>query len=250
MSEPTRSLRYKRVLLKLSGEALMGDGKYGIHPPTLTRIAGEMKEVVQAGRGAGRRDWRRQHLPRRGRAPPRAWTARAPTTWACSPPASTPWRMQDALEKQGVHTRVLSRHQDGADRRALHPPARRAPPGEGPRRHLRRRHRQPVLHHRHRRRLRAMEINAEVILKATKVDGIYNADPKKDPDGAALPHAHLHGRAQAEPERDGLHGHLAVHGQQAAHRRVRPDGAGNIGRAVLGNGDIGTVVGAAETVWA
>ena len=47
--------------------------------------------------------------------------------------------------------------------------------------------------------LRAMEIDAEVILKATKVDGVYDADPKKDPDAAPLPDAHLHGRAQAEP---------------------------------------------------
>ena len=43
------STPYKRILLKLSGEALMGEGKYGIHPPTLVRIAGEVRELVQAG---------------------------------------------------------------------------------------------------------------------------------------------------------------------------------------------------------
>src|SRR4051812_14726106 len=42
-------MAYKRILLKLSGEALVGEGKYGIHPPTLTRIANEVKEVAQSG---------------------------------------------------------------------------------------------------------------------------------------------------------------------------------------------------------
>ncbi len=46
MSDLSRP-RYKRILLKLSGEALMGEGKYGIHPPTLVRIASEVKEVVE-----------------------------------------------------------------------------------------------------------------------------------------------------------------------------------------------------------
>src|SRR5688572_20391621 len=50
MSDPAPATSpYKRILLKLSGEALMGEGKYGIHPPTLTRIASEVKEVVRAG---------------------------------------------------------------------------------------------------------------------------------------------------------------------------------------------------------
>jgi uridylate kinase len=39
MSDPAHPLRYKRILLKLSGEALMGEGKYGLNPPTLTRLA-------------------------------------------------------------------------------------------------------------------------------------------------------------------------------------------------------------------
>ena len=43
------SLRYRRILLKLSGEALMADGKYGIHPPTLQRIAGEIRRAQAAG---------------------------------------------------------------------------------------------------------------------------------------------------------------------------------------------------------
>ena len=60
--------------------------------------------------------------------------------------------LQDALEKSGTDTRVQSALGDLRGRRALHPPSRNAPPGEGARRDLRRGHRQPVLHHRHRRR--------------------------------------------------------------------------------------------------
>ena len=48
MTAPS-TLRFRRILLKLSGEALMGDAKYGIHPPTLSRIASEIGDVVKAG---------------------------------------------------------------------------------------------------------------------------------------------------------------------------------------------------------
>ena len=86
--------------------------------------------------------------------------------------------LQDALEKRGVpHPRAV-RHRDARGGRAVHPPPRHPPPREGPRRDLRRRHRQPVLHHRHRGRACARWRSApRSILKATKVDGIYTADP-------------------------------------------------------------------------
>ena len=76
---------YSRILVKLSGEALMGDGDYGIDPQVIKRIAGELQEIVEMGvqlavvigggnifRGAG--------LARAGMD---RWP---PTTWACSPP--------------------------------------------------------------------------------------------------------------------------------------------------------------------
>ena len=160
----------------------MGEGKYGIHPPTLQRIAGEIEEVVQAGRADRGRDRRRQHLPRRRRLDRRAWTAPAPTTWACSPPCINAMALQDALEKQGVCTRVLSaiKMEQIAEpyirRRAVrHLEKGRVvifAAGTG----------NPYFTTDTAASLRAMEINAEVILKATKVDGVYNADPKKDPD--------------------------------------------------------------------
>ena len=69
--------------------------------------------------------------------------------------------------------------------------------------------------------LRAMEIGAEVILKATKVDGVYDADPEKHPDADALRRAHLHRRPQSRAPGDGLDGDLAVHGQRPADPRVQ-----------------------------
>ena len=74
--------------------------------------------------------------------------------------------------------------------------------------------------------LRAMEIKADVILKGTKVDGIYDADPMIHPDGVAVrPHL-LSAGARAGAEGDGRHRHLPVHGQPAADRRLQPAHAG------------------------
>ena len=70
--------------------------------------------------------------------------------------------------------------------------------------------------------LRAMEIKADVILKATKVDGIYNADPMLDPRRDALRSHLVSAGARAGPEGDGRDGHLALHGQPAADRRLQP----------------------------
>ena len=95
--------------------------------------------------------------------------------------------------------------------------------------------------------LRAMEINAEVILKATKVDGVYDADPKKDPNARRYRTLTYMDVLKQNLQRDGLDGHLAVHGQQAAHRRLRPHRAGQhpAGRHSA-RGELGTLVGAAR----
>ncbi len=70
--------------------------------------------------------------------------------------------------------------------------------------------------------LRAMEIKADVILKATKVDGIYDADPMLNPDGVALRSDLLSAGARAGAQGDGRDGHLPVHGQSPADRRLQP----------------------------
>jgi len=63
---------YKRILLKLSGEALMGDDAYGINRATIVRMVREVQEVTQLG----------CEMP----VVRSAWTARLPITWACSRP--------------------------------------------------------------------------------------------------------------------------------------------------------------------
>ncbi len=133
--------------------------------------------------------------------------------------------LQDALEQQGVPTRVLS----AIEMRAVAEPfiRRRAI------RHLEKGRvvifaagtGNPYFTTDTAAALRAMEIKAEVILKATKVDGIYTADPVKDPTATRYERDLLPPGAAAAPEGDGRHGHLAVHGQQAADRRLQPANA-------------------------
>ena len=70
--------------------------------------------------------------------------------------------------------------------------------------------------------LRAMEIKAEVILKGTKVDGVYTADPMLDPTATKYDYDLLSAGARAAAQGHGRDGHLALHGQQAADRRLQP----------------------------
>ena len=75
--------RYRRILLKVSGEVLMGDQPFGIDLNTLDAVADDIAEVVRQRRRALPGHRRRQHLPRRSPWPARAWSGPAPTTWAC-----------------------------------------------------------------------------------------------------------------------------------------------------------------------
>jgi uridylate kinase len=171
------SLRYKRVLLKLSGEALMGPSSYGIHAETLIRIAGELKEVVGLGCelaiviGGGNIF--------RGMAGTAAGMDRATADYmGMLATVMNAMALQDALEKQSVVTRVVSaiEMQEVAEpyirRRATrHLEKGRVvifAAGTG----------QPFFTTDTAASLRAAEIGADVILKATKVDGIYDSDPK------------------------------------------------------------------------
>ena len=173
--------RWKRVLLKLSGEALMGDGKYGISPTTLTSIAQEVKQVRDLGVelalviGGGNIF--------RGVAGSTQGMDRAPADYmGMLATVINALALQDALEKQGVHTRVLSAIEM---QQVAEPYIRRRAE-----RHLEKGRviifaagtGNPYFTTDTAASLRAMEIHAEVILKATKVDGIYTADPKKDPE--------------------------------------------------------------------
>jgi len=171
---------YRRVVLKLSGEALAGTQAYGIDPDVLGRIGSEVRAVsdleVQTAIVIGGGNIFR------GIAASAGGMDRATADYmGMLATVINALALQDALEKVGLQTRVLS----AIEMRAIAEP------------YIRRR----AIRHLEKGRvvifaagtgnpffttdtagaLRAVEIGADVILKATKVDGIYSADPKKDP---------------------------------------------------------------------
>ncbi|MBI2153086.1 MAG: UMP kinase [Candidatus Rokubacteria bacterium] len=177
---------FKRILLKVSGEALAGEQGYGIDPEVLGRLAEEVKGVVALGTqvaiviGGGNIF--------RGIAASVGGMERATADYmGMLATVINALALQDAIEKTGVPTRVLS----AIEMRAVAEP------------YIRRR----AMRHLEKLRvvifaagtgnpffttdtaaaLRAVEIGAEVILKATKVDGVYSADPKKDKGAKRLP---------------------------------------------------------------
>ncbi len=170
---------YRRVVLKLSGEALAGGVGYGIDPPVLERIGAEIRDVVELGVemaiviGGGNIF--------RGIAASAAGMDRATADYmGMLATIINALALQDALEKAGLQTRVLS----AIEMRAVAEP------------YIRRR----AIRHLEKGRvvifaagtgnpffttdtagaLRAIEIGADAIIKATKVDGIYSSDPKAD----------------------------------------------------------------------
>jgi len=174
------TLKYRRILLKLSGEALMGDGDYGIDPGIIKGLAHEIIAVQQAGAEVGvviggGNIFRGAGLAAGGmdRVTGDHMGMLATVINALA--------MQDALEKHGVNARVMSAIkinqicEDYIRRRAVrHLEKGRIAifaAGTG----------NPFFTTDSAAALRATEINAELLLKATKVDGIYDSDPKKNP---------------------------------------------------------------------
>jgi uridylate kinase len=172
---------YKRILLKLSGEALMGDQAYGIDPAVATRIAQDIAEIQALGVqtavviGGG-------NIFRGLAASARGMDRSTGDYMGMLATVINALALQDALEHNGVPTRVLT----AIEMRAVAEPfiRRRAV------RHLEKGRvvvfaagtGNPYFTTDTAAALRAMEMKAEVILKATKVDGIYTADPVKHPD--------------------------------------------------------------------
>jgi uridylate kinase len=178
--------RYHRILLKLSGEALMGDAGYGIDPNVVKRIAVEVEEVHSLGVeialvvGGGNIF--------RGLAASAAGMDRASADYmGMLATVMNAVALQDALEKLGVFTRVIS----AIEMREVAEPfiRRRAI------RHLEK-HRlvifaagigQPFFTTDTAAAMRALEIKADVLMKATGVGGIYTADPRKDHNAVKIP---------------------------------------------------------------
>ena len=80
-----REPAYRRILLKLSGEALMGEDAYGINREVIDRIVAEIERSRTARRPGRRRDRRAATSFAASLPAPRAWTGRPPITWECSP---------------------------------------------------------------------------------------------------------------------------------------------------------------------
>ena len=183
MTDEQRSkpVRYQRIMLKLSGEALVGDGRFGINPEVIERIAREVREVSEMGVevalviGGG-------NIFRGVAASAYGMDRAAADYMGMLATTINSLALQDALEKLGVYTRVMSAiemkqlAETYIRRRAVrHLEKGRVvifAAGTG----------NPYFSTDTAAALRGMEIHAEVILKATKVDGIYDKDPMEHED--------------------------------------------------------------------
>ncbi|MBI5116967.1 UMP kinase [Candidatus Poribacteria bacterium] len=180
MTKPVRKAVYRRVLLKLSGEAMQGSQQYGIDTKVITSISGQIKDVlaeipteIAIVIGGG-------NIFRGIQAAAEGMDRSTADYMGMLATILNALALQDGLEKAGVVTRVMS----AIEMKELAEP------------YIRRR----AIRHLEKGRivifaggtgnpyfstdtasaLRASEIGAEVILKGTKVDGVYNADPEKD----------------------------------------------------------------------
>ena len=174
-------VQFKRVLLKISGEALMGDQGYGLHPPTVERIAAEVKTVHDLGAeicmviGGG-------NIFRGLQGSAQGMERTTADYMGMLATVMNALAMQSSLEEQGVHTRVVSAIpmdqvcEPYIRRRAVrHLEKKRVvifAAGTG----------NPYFTTDTAATLRASEMACEVIFKGTQVDGIYDKDPKQHAD--------------------------------------------------------------------
>lgn len=173
-------MKYKRILLKISGEAMMGDKAYGVDPATVDFIAKEIKDAVSTGVevaiviGGG-------NIFRGVEASVKGIERASADYMGMLATVINALALQNYLEKYGIPTRV----QSAIEMKELAEP------------YIRRK----AIRHLEKGRtvifaagtgnpyfttdtaasLRAMEIGADIIVKATKVDGVYSSDPMKDP---------------------------------------------------------------------
>ena len=175
------AVTYNRVLLKISGEALMGDQGFGLHPPTVSRIAAEVKSVHALGVevcmviGGG-------NIFRGLQGSAQGMERTTADYMGMLATVMNALAMQSALEAEGIHTRVISaiRMDEVAEpyirRRAVrHLEKKRVcifAAGTG----------NPYFTTDTAATLRASEMSCEAIFKGTKVDGVYDKDPAKHAD--------------------------------------------------------------------
>lgn len=181
MPSPVVPVTYRRVMLKISGEALMGDQGYGLHPPTVARIAAEVKSVHDLGVeicmviGGG-------NVFRGLQGSAQGMERTTADYMGMLATVMNALAMQSALEALDIHTRVISaiRMDEVAEpyirRRAVrHLEKKRVcifAAGTG----------NPYFTTDTAATLRASEMACEAIFKGTKVDGVYDKDPQKHAD--------------------------------------------------------------------
>lgn len=180
MPDTTPQPAYKRILLKLSGEALMGTDAYGINRQTISEIVSEIKEVAELGVEIGVVIGGGNIF--RGVAPAATGMDRATADYmGMLATVMNGLALQDAMRMAGLNSRV----QSALDIEQVVEPYIRGKAiryleqgrivifaaGTG----------NPFFTTDTAAALRGAEIGAQIVLKATKVDGIYTADPKKDP---------------------------------------------------------------------
>ena len=186
MGEKTSEPRYKRVLLKLSGEALAGDRGFGIEPEVVDRITDEIRAITAMGVelglviGGG-------NIVRGAMASRKGMDRVQADYMGMLSTVINALAVQDLLERKGVETRVMTaiRMDEIAEpyirRRAMrHVEKGRVvlfAGGTG----------NPYFSTDTAAVLRAIEMESEVVIKATKVEGVFTADPAKDPNAEFLP---------------------------------------------------------------
>lgn len=231
---------YRRVLLKLSGEALLGEFDYGIDPKVSSRIAREVAEVVAAGVQigiviGGGNIFRGKGLAASGidRVTGDHMGMLATVMNALA--------VQDALEKAGVTTRVMSAVsvrdvcEDYIRRRAVrHLEKGRAvifAAGTG----------NPFFTTDTAASLRAVEVGADVMIKATKVDGIYSADPVTDSEATRYTRISYDEVIERKLQVMDTNAIVLCRDQSMPIRIVNLNRAGELGRVIRGE-DVGTLV--------
>jgi uridylate kinase len=210
---------YKRILLKLSGEALMGDDAYGINRATIVRMVREVQEVTQLGCevavviGGGNIF--------RGVAGGSVGMDRATADYmGMLATVMNALALADTMRQEGMTARVMSAI---SIEQVVEPYVRPKAlqyleegkvvvfaAGTG----------NPFFTTDTAAALRGAEIGAEIVLKATKVDGVYTADPKKDPTATRYAH-HLRRGHRPQPAGDGRHRLCAVPRPEAADQGVQ-----------------------------
>lgn len=183
MPDPAPSLKYRRLLLKLSGEALMGSGGYGIDTDIVDRLARDVAEAHAAGAdiavvvGGG-------NIFRGLTGAAKGMDRASADYMGMLATVMNALAFQNALTRAGLDARVLSAIpmptvcENYARPKALHHMKERRvvvfAAGTG----------NPFFTTDTAATLRAIEMDCEAVAKATKVDGVYSADPKKDPAAA------------------------------------------------------------------